>query len=637
MHRGRQTALCYIRPLDFIGGPVVLLICTLLAIQVFDRYNKDDHPIWFRRDVDDCLTDMTPLKRLLTYFAPYKLIIVSGTLCVFMTNVFKLIGPIVLGTAIDDLTVEVTEAKLLRSGLIFVGLALVQGVFLFTQRRLLINMSRHIEYDLRNDFYSHLQRLPFEFYQSQRTGDLMARATNDLSAVRMVVGPALMYSMNTIFAMALILPFMASIDWRLTLLAFLSTPLVATATHYFSKRIHDRFEQVQEYFGTVSNRAQEALAGVRVIRAYTQERAEIESFRKVNRQFVNHNLQLIKLSSIFHPILQFFISLGFIAVLWYGGVLVARGSISLGQFVQFNLFLGYLVWPMIALGWVINLFQRGMASMGRMNTIFETEPAIRDTDEVRDITQVDGDIEFRNLTFRYKNAAEPSLKDICLHIAAGQTVAFVGGVGSGKSTLANLVPRLLDAEPGMVFVDGRPIHQIPLAVLRSSIGYVPQETFLFGDSIAENIAFGVDQASREEVEEAAAEAGIAEDIAAFPKGYETVLGERGITLSGGQKQRTAIARALIRRPKILILDDALSAVDTYTEEKILRSLRVQMKGRTSLIVSHRVSTVKDADLIVVLDEGRIVERGTHDELLNYRGLYAELYEKQLLEEELAAS
>jgi ATP-binding cassette subfamily B protein len=617
------------------------LICrrvyALLAIQACDGYNPHDHQKRFERDAEGCLTAMTPLKRLLTYFAPYKLTIIFGTSCVFMTNMVKLIGPMVLGNAIDDLTAEVTREKLLYSGLSFVGIALVQGVFLFTQRRLLINMSRHIEYDLRNDFYSHMQRLPFEFYQSHRTGDLMARATNDLGAVRMVVGPALMYSLNTIFAMTLLLPFMSRINWRLTLLAFLSMPLVATATHYFAKQIHDRFQQVQDYFGIVSNRAQEALAGVRVIRAYTQEQSEIESFRSINRQFVSHNLRLIKVSSIFHPILQFFISLGFIAVLWYGGTLVTRGTISLGEFVQFNLFLGYLAWPMIALGWVINLFQRGLASMGRMNEILSTEPAIRDAGEMRDVTQIEGEIEFRNLTFKYDGASEPSLKDINLHISAGQTVAFVGGVGSGKSTLMNLIPRLLDAEGGMIFVDGRPIRQLPLSLLRSSIGYVPQETFLFGDSIAENIAFGVQSASREDVEQAAAEAGIAEDIAAFPKGYDTVLGERGITLSGGQKQRTAIARALIRRPKILILDDALSAVDTYTEEKILRSLRVQMKGRTSLIVSHRVSTVKDADLIAVLDEGRIVERGTHDELIEYGGLYAELYEKQLLEEELAAS
>jgi ATP-binding cassette subfamily B protein len=560
-----------------------------------------------------------------------------------MTNVFKLIMPHFVREATDELTSVAGQADLLRYGGLIVFSTLLQGVFLFTQRRLLINMSRHIEYDLRSDFYGHLQKLPFEFYQTHRTGDLMARATNDLSAVRMIAGPALMYSMNTVFAMALLVPLMASVSWRLTLLAFLSMPIIASATHYFSRRIQDRFEQVQENFGNVSNRVQESLAGVRVIRAYTQEQAEINSFSQVNREFVNHNLRLIRLSGIFHPILQFFIGLGFIAVLWYGGSLVihenqAPGTgITIGQFVQFTLYLGYLVWPMIAFGWVINIFQRGMASMKRMHEIMFTEPEIRDTEETRDMREIAGEIEFRNLTFTYGEAAIPSLENINLHIRPGQTVAFVGAVGSGKSTLMNLITRLLDAEPGEVLIDGRPIREIPLGVLRSSIGYVPQETFLFSETIAENIAFGVERATREEIQQAAVEAGIADDILEFPKGYETLVGERGITLSGGQKQRTAIARALIRRPKILILDDALSAVDTYTEEKILTHLRRIMRGRTSLIVSHRVSTVKDADLIVVLEDGRIAQRGTHDELIARGGLYAELYEKQLLEEELAAS
>jgi ATP-binding cassette, subfamily B, multidrug efflux pump len=580
---------------------------------------------------------MTPFRKLLSYFARYKRTIIIGTACVFMTNVVRLTAPLVLRHAVDDLASQITNSKLLEYAGLIVLIALTQGVFLFAQRRLLINMSRDIEYDLRNDFYEHLQKLPFEFYQTHRTGDLMARATNDLSAVRMIVGPALMYSMNTVFAMALIVPLMGSVSWRLTLLAFLSMPLVATATNYFSKRIHDRFEKVQEYFGTVSNRAQESLAGVRVIRAYTQEPAEIESFKQVNREFVNRNLQLIRLSGIFHPILQFFIGLGFIAVLWFGGRLVVSGQISIGQFVQFTLLLGYLVWPMIALGWVINIFQRGMASMGRMHHIMSIEPAIRDTDEVLDIDQITGEIEFSDLTFSYAQAREPALKHINLHIAPGETVAFVGAVGSGKSTLMNLITRLLDAEPGQVLIDGRPIREIPLAVLRSSVGYVPQETFLFSETVAENIAFGVERAMPDEIERAATEAGIAEDILEFPEGFETLVGERGITLSGGQKQRTAIARALIRRPKILILDDALSSVDTYTEERILGYLRQIMVGRTSLIVSHRVSTVKDADLIVVLEDGQIAERGTHDSLVARGGIYAELYEKQLLEEELAAS
>ncbi|HXU10227.1 MAG TPA: ABC transporter ATP-binding protein [Blastocatellia bacterium] len=580
---------------------------------------------------------MTPFRKLLSYFEPYKRILVFGVACVFMTNLVRMTAPLVLRHAVDDLAASVTHSKLFEYAGLLIAIAFGQGIFLFTQRRLLINMSRDIEYDLRNDFYEHLQKLPFEFYQTHRTGDLMARATNDLSAVRMIVGPALMYSMNTVFAMALIVPLMAAISWKLTLLAFLSMPLVATATNYFSKRIHDRFEKVQEYFGTVSNRAQESLAGVRVIRAYTQERAEIESFKNVNREFVNRNLKLIRLSGIFHPILQFFIGLGFIAVLWYGGGLVIGGSISIGQFVQFTLYLGYLVWPMIALGWVINIFQRGMASMGRMNAIMSINPSIRDTDVTRDIAGINGEIEFRDLTFTYDGASEPALKDINLHIEPGQTVAFVGAVGSGKSTLMNLISRLLDASPGQVLIDGRPIREIPLGVIRSSIGYVPQETFLFSETVAGNIAFGVDHATPDDIEQAATEAGIAEDILEFPGGFETLVGERGITLSGGQKQRTAIARALIRRPRILILDDALSSVDTYTEERILGHLRRIMIGRTSLIVSHRVSTVKDADLIVVLEDGRIAERGTHESLIARGGIYSELYEKQLLEEELAAS
>jgi len=600
---------------------------------------------------------MTPLRKLLSYFAPYRRNLALGITCVLFTNIFRLITPDFVGRAIDALSkamdalgatdasnavlrgaiMDGARASLLKYGGMIVLTTLAQGVFLFTQRRLLINMSRDIEYDLRNDFYQHLQKLPFEFYQTNRTGDLMARATNDLSAVRMIVGPALMYSMNTVFAMALIVPLMGAINWKLTLLAFLSMPLVATATNYFSQRIHDRFEKVQDYFGTVSSRAQESLAGVRVIRAYTQEKAEIESFKRVNRELVNRNLRLIKLSGIFHPILQLFIGLGFIAVLWYGGNLVISGSIRIGDFVKFTLYLGYLVWPMIALGWVINIFQRGMASMGRMHTIMSIEPAIRDTSETRGIDDIEGAIEFRDLTFAYQGASEPALKEINLRIEPGQTVAFVGSVGSGKSTLMNLVARMLDSAPGQVLIDGHPIREIPLDVLRAAIGYVPQETFLFSETLAENIAFGVEKVDADQIELAASEAGIAEDISEFPQRYETFVGERGITLSGGQKQRTAIARALIRRPRILILDDALSSVDTYTEEKILGHLRRIMRDRTSLIVSHRVSTVKDADLIVVLEDGRIAELGTHDELIELGGLYAELYEKQLLEEELAAS
>src|SRR5215471_16023229 len=405
---------------------------------------------------------MTPFRKLITYFRPYQRKLLVGISCILFMNVVKLTGPAVLRYAVDDLTAGITNFKLLQYGGLLILISLVQGVFLFTQRRLLINMSRDIEYDLRNDFYSHLQKLPLEFFQNNRTGDLMARATNDLSAVRMVAGPALMYSGNTVFATLLIVPIMASIDWRLTLLAFLSLPLVALATNYFSKQIHDRFEKVQAYFGSVSNRAQESLSGIRVMRAYAQESSEIESFKKVNRQYVAHNLTLIRISSIFHPILQF---------------------------VEFTLYLGYLSWPMIALGWVINIYQRGIASMGRMHQIMSAEPAIKNPENPVAIKEIQGEIEFCNLTFAYEGS-QPTLTDINLRVAPGQALALVGPVGSGKSTLMNLIARLLDAAPGSVLVDGHPIVDIPLGLLRSSIGYVPQETFLFSETLADNIAFG---------------------------------------------------------------------------------------------------------------------------------------------------
>jgi ATP-binding cassette, subfamily B, multidrug efflux pump len=580
---------------------------------------------------------MDDLRKFTLYFRPYKKSLVVGVLCILGGTVVGLLIPIFVGHAIDELGTGPTWENITRSALLVIGASVVSGVFLFLQRRILIGMSRHVEYDLRQDFYAHLQRQPLTFFHEHRTGDLMARATNDLAAVRQLAGPMVMYTLQTVFVVLIILPLMLRISVRLTLLLFVTMPLVSLTVKYFGQQVHVRFEKIQDFFSQITARAQENISGVRVVRAYAQEEAEEAAFNRLNREYATRNLGLVRVSAIMRPLIQFVIGLGMVLIVWYGGVLAVRGAITPGQFVEFTLFLMRLIWPLIALGYVVNLYQRGTASLKRMNAVFAVEPAIDDRGDVKALPPVRGRIEFRDLTFAYGEHLPPVLKDIDLTIEAGQTVAFVGRTGSGKSTLMNLVPRVVEAPPGTVFVDGVDVRDYPLAQLRSAVGYVPQETFLFSETLAENVAFGVEKAARADVEWAAEIAGLADDVREFPAGFETLVGERGITLSGGQKQRTAIARAVIRQPRILILDDALSSVDTYTEEKILGRLRGVMRERTSLIVSHRVSTVRDADLICVLDEGRIVERGTHDELLKLGGEYADLYERQLLEEELAAS
>ena len=545
--------------------------------------------------------------------------------------------PLIVGRAIDENWTEISWTKLTLAAGKVVGASLISGLFLFLQRRILINMSRNIEYDMRQVFYQHLVNQPLSFFHEHRTGDLMARATNDLSAVRQLAGPMIMYSLQTVFVVVLVLPMMFMLNWWLTLLLFITMPLVSLTVKFFGQQVHTRFEKIQDFFGQITARAQENFSGVRVVRAYAQEDAEMAAFNNRNWQYAERNLGLVRVEALMRPLMTFLIGLGYVIIIWAGVPLAVRGEITVGEFTMFNLYLTRLIWPLIALGYVVNLYQRGTASLKRLNAILRIEPAIADAPHVIEQPPIQGKIEFRDLSFRYHANEEPVIKDLTLTIPAGHTVAFVGRTGSGKSTIANFIPRLIEAPPSTVFIDDVDIRDYPLAQLRSSIGYVPQETFLFSDSVKGNIAFGVENAEQAEVEWAAEIAGLTDDIKNFPDRFEALVGERGITLSGGQKQRTAIARAVLREPKILILDDALSSVDTYTEEKILGQLRGVMRDRTTVIISHRISTVREADMICVLDEGYLIEQGTHDELLELGGGYAELYERQLLEEELAAT
>jgi ATP-binding cassette, subfamily B, multidrug efflux pump len=574
------------------------------------------------------------LRTVLPYLRRYRRGLALGLASLILQDLAKACLPLMIRNAIDALPRGVWSRVVLFAGLL-VTLSFTKGLFQYWMRVIIIGISRDIEYDLRNDLFRHLVSLSPDYYGRTRTGDIMARATNDLNAVRMMLGPGIMYWTETSLTFLLAMIIMVSTDWRLAFLAILPAPAVSLAVMFFGRHIHERFERIQAMFSDISSRVQENLSGVRMIRAFVQEAAEMRRFESLNREYIAQNIRLVRIQGFFQPLLEMLIGFTFLVVLWAGGRQVLAHRITLGSFVMFNTYMGMLVWPMIALGWVVNIFERGEASMGRIDEILRAPAEIGDA-LAAPAPAIRGGVEFKNLTFAYDG--RPVLHDVSLAVPAGTTVAIVGPTGSGKSTLVSLIPRLFEAPAGTVLVDGRDVRTIPLHDLRGAVALVPQETFLFSDTVGENVAFGLPPGDaeplRRRTEAAAGIAQLSRDVRDFPLGYETFVGERGITLSGGQKQRAALARALAMDPRILILDDALASVDTYTEEAILAGLKGVMAERTTFLVSHRVSTVKEADLIVVLRDGRIVERGTHDELVAAGGFYADLHRRQLLEEEM---
>lgn len=579
---------------------------------------------------------MKSIFTLKEYFYKYKNMYILGILWLVIVDGLQLTIPKILGRITDALQAnEVTKADIVKYALAIVLISILVAFFRFLWRMYIIGGSRYLEYDLRNRFFSHLQTLSREFYDEHKTGDLMAHATNDINAIRMATGPGIVMLIDAIFLFtAIIILMIKTIDVKLTIIALMPLPFMIFTVTRFGRIIHNRFMKVQEAFSRLTEMVQENIAGIRVIKSFVQESQEIKEFDRISRYNVEMNVRLIKVWGFFFPLIQFLSSLSFMLVLGYGGIQVIYGDISLGDFIAFNSYLLLLLWPMMALGWVINLLQRGAASMDRVNTILNISPGIKDDPDVEDVKNIEGSIRFNHLTFPYKDNQPPALKDINIEIPPGYFLGIVGRVGSGKSTLVKLLLRIYKVGNGEIFIDGKDINRIPLRILRENIGYVPQESFLFSTTVGENISLGNPEASTDQITAAAKIAHIYEDILDFPKGFDTPVGERGITLSGGQKQRIALARALIKDPEILILDDALSAVDTSTEEAILKDLKDFMKDKTSIVISHRISTIKDADEIIFLEEGSIAERGNHQELLNRKGLYYRLYQKQLLEEKL---
>ncbi len=578
---------------------------------------------------------MTNLKTLKKYFIRYKAKIFWGILFILISNGFSTYVPIVIKDAMNDLHKSLAQQTLIKYGLLIAGTSLIAGIFRFLIRQTIIVVSREIEFDLRQDFWAHIQRLPLRYFQNNSTGNIMAHATNDINAVRMFIGPAVMYTIDTGIRFIIVLWIMLSIDVSVTLYSLLPLPLLSFMIYLIGKKVHARFTAIQEKFSELTTKAQENYSGMRVIKSYVREESEIGEFATLSKDYLNRNMKLVKIQALFQPILFLITGLSIIIVIWVGGSEVINNKLMLGDVTALIIYLGMLIWPIIAFGWVINIIQQAEASMKRLNKILAEPFEIEETEATdHSLKDLNGKITFKNVSFRYNEHLPKVLNNINLEIPVGTTLAIMGLTGAGKTTMINLLPRLYDVSEGEILLDDIPMNKIPLATLRRQIGLVQQETFLFSDSIANNLTYGLKEHGKEKMMAASRIAQFDKDVKDFPNGYETIIGERGITLSGGQKQRATIARSLVIDPKILILDDSFSAVDTHTEEEILKNLKAFMKERTSIIISHRISTVKDADKIVVLDNGTIAEEGTHEELLAINRLYADIYYKQLLEKEI---